>query len=310
MRISSDKNYYKILGVNQSATAEAIKKRYRKLAKEHHPDTNAGSKKSEDKFKRVSEAYEVLGNEKKRQAYDRQFSQNQGSSGASRRRRRRAKSDKSRYGYGYDESGARSEYREPFPGEGFQGEVSIDPDFPTRGMDLQFLLNVPLVTAALGGKVSLPYEKYVNCSQCGGTRKVAGPECSECRGKRQVVKEVSIDVNIPPGIVDQYTLRIENKGADGRNGGPPGDLLVKVCIQDHPNFNRIKTDIYSEVIISSELAEKGGDLEVVTLDSIKTIPIEEGTLTGEDYRLPGEGAAAPWGKKRGDFIIKFAVADS
>ena len=87
-------------------------------------------------------------------------------------------------------------------------------------------------------------------------------------------------------------------------------MLVKVSIQPHPNFNRIKTDIYSEVVISSELAEKGGDLEVKTLDSVKTIPIEEGTLTGEDYRIPGEGASVPWGKKRGDFIVKFAVADA
>ena len=309
MQFSTDKNYYKILGLSQNATAETIKKKYRKLAKEHHPDTNSGSKKSEDKFKLVSEAYEVLGNKEKRQAYDRQFSQKQRSSGPFSRRRRRARSDKSRYGYGA-ESGVRSEYREPFPGEGFQEEVTIDPNFPTRGFDLQFLINVPLVTAALGGKVPFSYEKYVNCPQCGGTRKVVGRECAACKGKRQVVKDVSIDAKIPPGIVDQYTLRLENKGGEGRNGGPPGDLLLKVCIQPHPNFNRIKSDIYSEVAISSELAEKGGDLEVVTLNSVMTISIEEGTLTGEDYRIPGEGASVPWGKKRGDFIVKFAVVDS
>ena len=309
MQFPTDKNYYKILGVSRNATAETIKKKFRKLAKQHHPDTNAGSKKSEDKFKLVSEAYEILGNETKRRAYDRFSPRDQSSARPSRGRRRRARNDKSRYGYGSGESAPRSEYREPFSQEGFQEEVSIDPNFPTRGFDLQFLVNVPLVTAALGGKVPLSYEKHVNCPHCGGIRKVVGQDCSACKGRRQIVKEVSIDVKIPPGIVDQYTLRMENKGGEGRNGGPPGDLLLKVCIQPHPNFNRVKSDIYSEVLISSELAEKGGDLEVSTLDSVMTIPVEEGTLAGEDYRIPGMGASVPWGKKRGDFIVKFAVAD-
>ncbi len=310
MQFSTDKNFYKILGLGKNVTAETIKKKFRKLAKEHHPDANAGSKKSEDKFKVISEAYEVLGDPKKRQAYDRLFSHDEGSSEPFKGRRRRARNDKSRYGYGSGESGPRAEYREPFPGKGFQDKPSIDPNFPTRGFDLQFLINVPLVTGALGGKIPFSYEKHVNCPQCGGFKKGVGQKCSACNGKRQIVKEVSIDVNIPPGIVDQYTLRMENRGGEGRNGGPPGDLLLKVCIQPHPKFNRIKSDIYAEVLISSELAEKGGDLKIDTLDSVMTIPIEEGTLTGEDYRIPGKGASVPWGKKRGDFIIRFAVADS
>ncbi len=309
MQFPTDKNYYKILGVSRDASAATIKKRYRKLAKVHHPDANAGSKKSEDKFKIVSEAYGVLGNAAKRRAYDRFSPRDQSSAEPSRGRRRRARSDKSRYGYGSGETGPRAEYREPFPREGFQEEVSIDPNFPTRGFDLQFLVNVPLVTAALGGAVPFSYEKYVKCPHCVGSSNAAGQDCSACKGKRQIVKEVSIDVKIPPGIVDQYTLRMENKGGEGRNGGPPGDLLLKVCIEPHPKFNRVKSDIYSEVLISFELAEKGGDLEVSTLDSVMTIPVEEGTLTGEDYRIPGMGASTPWGEKRGDFIVKFAVAD-
>jgi len=307
MQFPTDKNYYKILGVSRDASAETIKKRYRKLAKMHHPDANAGSKKSEDKFKLVSEAYGVLGNAEKRRAYDRFSPRSQSSAEPARGRRRRARSDKSRYGYGSGETGPRAEYREPFPREGFQEEVSIDPNFPTRGFDLQFLVNVPLVTAALGGKVPFSYEKYVKCTHCSGSGNAV--DCSACKGRKQVVKEVSIDVKIPPGIVDQYTLRMDNKGGEGRNGGPPGDLLLKVCIEPHPKFNRVKSDIYSEVLISFELAEKGGDLKVNTLDSVMTIPVEEGTLTGEDYRIPGMGASTPWGKKRGDFIVKFAVAD-
>ena len=311
MQFTTNKNYYKVLGLSRSATAEAIKKKYRKLAKEHHPDTNAGSKKSEDKFKMVAEAYEVLGDEKKRQAYDRFFTGEQNEAGPSAsRRRRRARSDQSRYGYGSSGEGSRNEYREPSSGQGFQEEVKIDPNFPTRGFDLQLIINVPFVTASLGGKIPFSYEKYVNCTQCSGPVDTVGNNCLACKGQRRVVKNASIDVTVPSGIVDQYTLRMENKGGEGRNGGPPGDLLLKVCIEPHPSFNRINADIYAEVVISPELAENGGNLEVKTLDSVKIIPVEEGTLTGEDYRIPGEGATAPWGKKRGDFIIKFAVADS
>lgn len=309
MRFSTDKDYYKILGVDRSATAEAIKKKFRKLAKEYHPDTNAGDTKSEDKFKAISEAYEVLGDEKKRQAYDRQRPQGEPRKRTSSRRRRSQTDDSFRYGYGYSESGRRSEYREPFTESGFQEKPSLDPDFPTRGLDLQYMIDVPLVTAALGGRLPFSYEKYVNCRNCRGTGSLSGLDCPVCQGKRQTVEQLSMDINIPPGIADQYTLRLENRGGEGRNGGPSGDLLVKVCIQPHPNFKRVKTDIFSEVVIPQKLAEEGGPLEVQTLDSLKTIQIEEGTLTGEDYRIPGAGASVPWGKKRGDFIVKFAVVD-
>ena len=310
MRISTDKNYYKILGVARNATADAIKKKFRKLAKEHHPDTNAGNKKSEDKFKIISEAYEILGDEKKRQAYDRQTPQGQPRRARTSSRRRRSQRDeKSRYGYGFSESGKRTEYREPFTESEFQEEASIDPDFPTRGIDLQYMIDVPLVTAALGGKLPLAYEKFVNCGDCRGFGTENGLDCPACQGKGQTVGQLSLDIDIPPGIMDQYTLRLENRGGEGRNGGPPGDMLVKVCIQPHPHFKRVKTDIYAEVAISPQLAEEGGPLKVQTLDSIQTIQVEEGTLTGEDYRIIGAGASVPWGKKRGDFIVKFAVAD-
>lgn len=171
------------------------------------------------------------------------------------------------------------------------------------------MIDVPLVTAALGGKLPLSYEKYVNCRDCRGVGTADGLDCPACKGRGQTVDPLSLDIDIPPGIMDQYTLRLENRGAEGRNGGPPGDLLVKICIQPHLNFKRVKTDIYSEVAISPKLAEEGGPLEVQTLDSVKTIQVEEGTLTGEDYRIRGAGASVPWGKKRGDFIVKFAIAD-
>ncbi|MBT5632394.1 MAG: J domain-containing protein, partial [Nitrospina sp.] len=106
---------------------------------------------------------------------------------------------------------------------------------------------------------------------------------------------------------DQYTLAFIKEGGAGRNGGPPGELFLKVCTQPHPKFKRVKNDIIQEVFISANLAEEGGPLEVETLNGKTTIQVEEETLVGEELRVPGEGAAISWGKKRGDLIIKFNI---
>ena len=172
------------------------------------------------------------------------------------------------------------------------------------------MVDVELVTVALGGTISYSYEKYVQCENCGGTGESSEKSCKECGGKRQVVREVPLEVKIPPGVADQTVRHIQDEGGEGINGGPPGDLFLKICTKPHPVFKRKKSDIYAEIPISPELAEKGGTLDIETLDSVKTIEVEEGTLTGEELRIPGEGAAILWGKKRGDLIIKFAIVDN
>jgi molecular chaperone DnaJ len=162
----------------------------------------------------------------------------------------------------------------------------------------------------MGGTVPYSYEKYVNCAECEGTGLLEEDEpCAHCGGKKQVVEEVTVDIKVPPGVADQYTIRNKHMGGEGKNGGPPGDLFLKVNTLPEPGFKRVKNDIYSLVSISLSLAEHGGSLDVKTLDSTTTIEVEEGTLTGEEQRIPGEGAAILWGKKRGDLIIKFIVED-
>jgi DnaJ-class molecular chaperone len=111
-------------------------------------------------------------------------------------------------------------------------------------------------------------------------------------------------------VADQYTIRIRSEGGCGRNGGPPGDLLLKVCIQPHSHFRRVKSDVYADVTISPELAENGGPLEVETLDAVETIIVEHGTLTGEECRIAGAGCRERTSKKRGDFVVKFHVAQT
>jgi len=297
------KNYYKILGIEKNASVADIKKRYRELAKKYHPDVNNGSKKAENNFKIISAAYNVLKNKKSRREYDQTYRQQTrprgpGSSG---------RSDPSEdFDFrGRQRAGQQSDFRQAPPEE----EQKFDPEFPTRGFDLQFMIDLPLITVALGGTVPYSYEKYVQCPDCQGTGYIKSEECSICKGKRLVVNSVTLDVKIPPGVADLYTLRIPNKGGEGRNGGPPGDLLLRISAETHPRFKRLKNDIYAEIAISPELAETGGSLEIETLDSVQTIEVEEGTLTGEEVRLPGLGAAILWGKKRGDFIVKFKIQD-
>jgi len=180
---------------------------------------------------------------------------------------------------------------------------------PTSGFDLQFIINVPLPIVALGGTLPYTYDKYVQCLDCEGSGIQGESECTICQGKQLVVRSVTIDVKIPPGVADQHTLALIKKGGEGRNGGPPGELFLKINTLPHPCFKRIRNDIIRAVTISRKLADEGGSLEIETLNATITIQIEEGTLIGEELRIRGEGAAINWGKKRGDLIIKFDIQE-
>ncbi len=296
------RNYYRILGVTQKTSKADIKKQYRELAKKYHPDTNSGSKQAEDKFKIISEAYETLSNAKKRKDYDRQRSYQKK---APHRPKGQPGWNAPPGGFGRQSSSNQQGFEEPFA----QKPEPIDPDMPASGFDLQFMADIPLSVAALGGIIPYSYEKYVQCEECKGTGAHGSDECPECQGKQLIVRSVTLDIKIPPGVADQYTLHEIKKGGEGRNGGPPGDLFLKICIQPHPKFKRIKNDIIHEVTISSKLAEEGGPLEVETLNGTITIEVAEETVIGEELRVPGEGAAINWGKNRGDLIIKFNIEE-
>jgi len=296
------KNHYKILGVKKSASFADIKKRYRELAKKHHPDANNGSKKAENNFKIISAAYTILSDKKKRKEYDQTY---QRKSQPRRPPGSAWSNPEEEFNFRRERTGQHGDFRQTPPEE----EQKFDPEFPTRGFDLQFMIDLPLSTVALGGTLPYSYEKYVKCLDCDGTGSVDENECPACKGKRLVVAPATVEVKIPPGVADRYTLRINNEGGEGKNGGPPGDLLLQVCMQAHPRFKRVKDDVYAEIPISPELAEHGGPLEIETLDSIQTIQVEDGTLTGEELRLPGLGAAILWGKKRGDFVVKFKIEE-
>ncbi|MZH04435.1 MAG: J domain-containing protein [Nitrospinae bacterium] len=303
MAQTTNRDYYKILGVTAKTPKSELKKKYRELAKKYHPDSNEGSKEAEDKFKIVSEAYEILSDSKKRKEYDRQRSY--------RKQSRSRPSGQPNWaqeppgGFGRRPGANEQSYQEPFAAE----PEPVDPDMPTSGFDLQFIIDVPLPTVALGGTVPFTYEKYVKCQDCDGTGVEGDEECPACQGKQLVVRSVTLNVKIPPGVADQYTLAIIKEGGEGKNGGPPGELFLKINTLPHPHFKRIKNDIISQVTIPGKLADEGGPFEVKTLNGTTTIEVEEGTLVGEELRIRGEGAAINWGKKRGDLIIKFDIKD-
>ncbi len=303
MAQTTNRDYYKILGVTAKTPKNELKKKYRELAKKYHPDSNEGSKEAEDKFKIVSEAYEILSDAKKRKEYDRQRSYKQQS--RSRPSGRPNWAQEPPGGFGRRPGGNEQSYQEPFAAE----PEPVDPDMPTSGFDLQFIIDVPLPIVALGGTIPYTYEKYVKCQDCDGTGMQDENECSVCKGKQLVVKPVTINVKIPPGIADQSTKTIIKAGGEGRNGGPPGELFLKINTQPHPHFKRIKNDIVSQVSIPRKLADEGGTFEVKTLNGTTTIEVEEGTLIGEELRIRGEGAVINQGKKRGDLIIKFKIEE-
>ena len=303
MAQTTNRDYYKILGVTAKTPKNELKKKYRELAKKYHPDSNQGSKDAENKFKIISEAYEILSDAKKRKEYDRQRSYKNQSRPRSSGQPNWAQEPPG--GFGRRPGGNEQSYQEPFAAE----PEPIDPDMPTSGFDLQFIIDVPLPTVALGGTIPYTYEKYVKCQSCDGSGMQDEGECSDCQGKQLVVRSVTLDVKIPPGVADKHTLSIIKKGGEGKNGGPPGDLFLKINTQPHPHFKRIKNDIISQVTIPRKLADEGGTFEVKTLNKTKTIEVEEGTLIGEELRIRGEGAAINWGKKRGDLIIKFNIEE-
>ena len=302
----TNRDYYKILGINAKTPKKDIKKKYRELAKKYHPDTNQGSKEAEDKFKIVSEAYEVLSNALKRKEYDRQRSYRTQSRPQPSRSRPAWESEPPG-GFGRrPPTGNEQSYQEPFTAE----PEPIDPNMPTSGFDLQFIIDVPLPIVALGGVIPYSYEKYVKCKDCEGSGVQDDNECSTCQGKQLVVRSVTLNVKIPPGVANKYTLAIIKEGGEGKNGGPPGQLFLKINTLPHPKFKRVKNDIISEVTVSRQLADEGGTLKVETLNGSKTIQVEEGTLIGEELLIHGEGAAISWGKKRGALIIKFDIEEN
>ena len=317
------RDYYEVLGVEKGASAEEIKKAYRKSAMKYHPDRNPGDKEAEEKFKELGEAYEVLSNDDKRQRYD-QFgfagvdpNYGAGQGGA--------------YGGGFGGFGDFGDLGDIFGSFFGGGSRRSNANAPRRGENVGTRLELTFEEAAFGCEKDVSVTRIENCSVCSGTGSADGavetcstcrgsgqvktvqnfmgmqmqstavcPQCSgqgkviknpctTCRGKGKVRHTQKIRVKVPAGVDYGQSVRVRNEGNAGVNGGPNGDVLVEIHIKRHPIFQRNGMDVFCEVPISFTQAALGGQIQVPTLDGKVSFDIPEGTQTGKEFMLHEKG---------------------
>ncbi len=285
MSVSSIRDPYQLLGVNRSASAEDIKKAYRKLAKEHHPDLKPGNAANEERFKEISAAYTLLSDPERRARYDRGEIDASGQErGHGFGARSHAHSGRGRAYGGADDSFFSGDdwFSDLFGGGrrrsagGAGGSSSSGPK--ARGADIAYSLTVPFVEAALGTK-----------------RRV-----SLSNGK-------SIDVTVPPGTEDQQKLRLKGQGLPGMGGMPAGDAIVEVHVEPHPHFTRQDGDIHLEMPITLNEAVLGATIRVPTVGGPVAVKVPPGSNTGSTLRLRGKGVVSQKTRQPGDQYVKLKV---
>jgi len=326
-----ERDYYKVLGVSKDATPEDIKKAYRKLAMKYHPDKNPGDKKAEEKFKEIANAYEILSDPEKKQAYDQRG-------------------------------------MEGVHDTGFQGFTSNDDIFshfsdifgdisfgmretgPERGEDLRYTLTVPFMDAVFGAEKQIQVQRMENCTvcrgtgakpgtnpitcpecggrgfvsqgskrgfgmfnvtsqckNCGGTGRIITTPCVNCAGKGMLSALRTISVKIPPGSDTGTVLRLAGLGEAGTNGGPPGDLYVVLQIQPHPAFERKGRDVIYHLLVKYTQAALGAEVKVPTLKGNAKLKVPRGTQSNQTFRLRGQGIPDASGQV-GDELVKVTIA--
>lgn len=340
MAAPGKKDYYEVLGVPRSATADEIKKAYRKLTRKYHPDANPGNEDAEKKFKEINEANEVLGDPQKRAQYD-------------------------RFGFVGDAPppGAGSYGGDPFFGGGMGGDIfdsffgggmgrggRANPNAPRRGSDLEMSLRITLETAyrgttrevevpreencphcsgsgaepgsnvetcpSCGGRgqvertASTPFGQVVQvvpCAACRGTGKLISEPCAECKGQGRVRRKRKLEVKIPPGVDTGTRLRISGEGEGGANGGSPGDLFILIDVTADNRFRRDGADLHTKIDIAFPQAALGANVSVTTFDGVEKLDIPAGTQPGSVLRIKNRGMPKLRGTGRGDLHIHVRV---
>ena len=336
------RDYYEVLGVSKGASDEELKKAYRKLAKQYHPDMNPGNAEAEARFKEANEAYEVLSDKDKRAKYD-QFGHagvdpNFGAGG---------------FNGGFD-MGDLGDLFGSFFGGGFGGfgggQRQANPNAPKRGASLRANITISFDEAMKGCEKELNLTRLENCetcrgsgcahgttaeicpdcrgtgqvriqrgaggfaftttapcNRCGGTGKIIHQPCDHCRGEGQVRRQRKIKVRIPAGIDDGQTISMRGEGNHGTNGGPAGDLMINVIVKADPRFQREGYDLYLEQKVSFVQATLGAELQIDTIDGKVKWNLPAGTQTGTTFRLRGKGVPDVHGRGRGDQYVTIHV---
>ncbi|MBT4687281.1 MAG: molecular chaperone DnaJ [Rhodospirillaceae bacterium] len=329
----AEQDFYELLGVDRQVSEGDLKKAYRKMAMQYHPDRNQDNPEAEAKFKEISVAYDVLSDAEKRDAYDRYgHAAFQNSGGA-----------------GGFEGGFGSSFADVFDdlfGE-FMGGGRQQRGGNNRGSDLRYNMDITLEEAFNGkaAKITIPTTSMCDgcegtgaeagsqpstcatcqghgkvraqsgfftiertCPNCGGVGRVISNPCKSCSGAGRVEKDKTLSVNIPKGVEDGTRIRLSGEGEAGLRGGPAGDLYIFLALQPHEFFQREAANIYCRVPITMTTAALGGDIDVPTLDGGRVaVSLPEGTQTGRQFRLRGKGMPHMRGRGQGDMYVQTMV---
>ena len=292
---------YKTLGVDKKADAAAVKAAYRRLARQYHPDKNPGDQAAEEKFKKISEAYDILSDPEKKREYDslgREAFYTRGFGGSGYQR-----PDFSDFSFediwGDLFGGARTGRRRG----SFGGRAAR----PGRGEDLASSVSLSFREAALGTEVSLEATILQTCSACQGQGFLAAGggvrSCPDCGGRGRVGRPQSLKAKIPAGIQEGQKIRLQGKGTPGEGGGPPGDLLVEVTVRPDPVFTRAGRDLNAELPVSLYDLLLGGTVEAPTLTGRASLKVPAGARNGARLRLKGQGLPAARQEASGDLYV-------
>jgi molecular chaperone DnaJ len=331
--LAEKRDYYEVLEVHKNASETEIKKAFRKLAIQHHPDKNQGDKAAEEKFKEITEAYEILSDDQKRAQYD-QFGHAAFGPGG--------------YSGGFSGGFGGAPFGDIF-GDIFSdifGAPRRQKGRGRRGDDMQLALEVSFEEAAFGvdKEVHIPYRKRCGecggsgckggtepkncptcqgsgqvrfqqgffsisrpCSQCNGEGRIIENPCAACRGEGTVRDTKTLSVKVPAGVETGTRLKLTGEGGQGTKGGGNGDLYILLSVRDHPFFVREENDVVCEVPVSFPQAALGCDIEVPTLEGNVSLKIPEGTQSGKVFRLKGKGIPQLGGYGRGDQLVVVKV---
>ncbi len=327
------KDYYAVLGVEKTASADEIKKAYRTLAKKYHPDLNGHSAESEEKFKEINEAYSVLGDAEKRNNYDTYGS-----------------ADGNVFSGGFSGFGGFEDIFESVFSGGFSSGARRSANGPRRGSDVQYDLNITFEEAVFGCKKTVEVIRNEKCTECGGTggkpgtepktcptcsgtgeiretvngifgRTVRVRQCDKCRGTGKIYEQPcpkcsgakvnrvkrKINVTIPPGIDDNQAIPLRGEGNPGENGGPNGDLYIAVYVKKHSIFTREEYNLYCDVPVTFVDAALGREIDIPTLDGTMKYKLTEGIQSGTVIRIKNQGVTRLHSTQRGDLFVTVIV---